>query len=282
VNGPPDTGEVSAVRWKEGEYWLRDAVKYVEFPPDRRRVQEELYEHMISRNLDFLARGASEEEADRLVCEAMGDPEEVGKALAEVHKPFWGYFLRVLRIVMALVLLLCAFQMFLYHGGNSLRYYRSERQLYEAHMEGWIGQSSAEKCGDYRFRLRRAGVAGPREEPWPQARHMDEDSPLLVFGDEEEIHQFIPPGSHLVLELRASTWDPLLGNPELDSRGFTVQDSLGNRCGAYVYAVHDWGFFSEMMILTRDFDPAAEWAVLTYDSGDRSFRLPVRLKGEGT
>ena len=243
----PIQGEVSAVRWKEGEYWLRDAVKYVKFPPDRRRVQEELYEHMISRNLDFLARGASEEEADRLVCEAMGDPEEVGKALAEVHKPFWGYFLRVLRIVMALVLLLCAFQMFRYHGGNSLRYYRSERQLYEAHMEGWIGQSSAEKCGDYRFRLRRAGV-----------------------------------GSHLVLELRASTWDLLLGNPELDSRGFTVQDSLGNRCGAYVYAVHDWGFFSEMMILARDFDPAAEWAVLTYDSGDRSFRLPVRLKGEGT
>ena len=76
------------MRWKEGEYWLRDAVKYIKFPPDRRRVQQELYEHMISRNLDFLAKGASEEEADKLVCRAMGDPEEVGKALAEVHKPF--------------------------------------------------------------------------------------------------------------------------------------------------------------------------------------------------
>ncbi len=34
--------EASAVQWKQGEYWLRDAVKYVKFPPDRRKVQEEL------------------------------------------------------------------------------------------------------------------------------------------------------------------------------------------------------------------------------------------------
>ena len=74
------------MQWKEGEYWLRDAVKHVRFPPDRRRVQEELYEHMLSRNLEFLAEGHSEEEADRLACLAMGDPDEVGRALAE-HIP---------------------------------------------------------------------------------------------------------------------------------------------------------------------------------------------------
>jgi len=74
------------VQWRQGEYWLRDAVKYIKFPPDRRQVRQELYEHMIARNRDFLAEGYSEQEADRLSCEAMGDSAEVGKALAAVHK----------------------------------------------------------------------------------------------------------------------------------------------------------------------------------------------------
>ena len=246
------------MRWKEGEYWLRDAVKYVKFPPDRRKVQAELYEHMISRNLDFLAGGASEEEADKLVCRAMGDPEEVGKALAEVHKPFWGYFLRTLRIVTAIVLLLLAVHVLRTHSaynGSNLSWYTGVRSAYEAHMDRWIGQSSAEKCGDYRFRLRRAGVASTGE------------------GD-----RYIPEGDSLVLELRASTWDPGLGTPQLESRKLVVEDSQGKRYEAFVLGSMDWILFSDMVIVARDFDPAAEWAVLSYDTGERSFRLPVRLE----
>ncbi len=96
------------MQWRKGEYWLRDAVKYVRFPPDRRRVQEELYSHMIARNRDFLEEGYSEEEADRLSTLAMGDPEEVGRALAAVHRPFWGYFVLCLRIALVLALLISA------------------------------------------------------------------------------------------------------------------------------------------------------------------------------
>ena len=246
------------MRWKEGEYWLRDAVKYIKFPPDRRRVQEELYEHMISRNLDFLAQGASEEEADLLVCRAMGDPEEVGKALAEVHKPFWGYFLRVLRIVTAIILLLFAVHFLRNHNsysGNDLSRYTGVRGRYEAYMAEWIPQSSAERCGDYRFRLLRAGA--------------------VLSGEEEKV---IPEGNHLVLELRASTWDPGLGTPRLKSRTLTVEDSLGKRYDAFVSISMDWIFFSDMVIVVYDFDPAAEWAVLSYDTGELAFHLPVELE----
>jgi hypothetical protein len=246
------------VRWKEGEYWLRDAVKYVKFPPDRRKVQQELYEHMISRNLDFLAKGASEEEADKLVCQAMGDPEEVGKALAEVHKPFWGYFLRVLRIVTVIVLLFLAVHVLRTrdsYTGSLYHRYTAVRSSFEAHMDRWIGQSSAEKCGDYRFRLRRAGVASSGE------------------GD-----LYIPEGDYLVLELRASTRDPGLGTPRLEQRKLTVEDNLGNRYETFVLVTMDWILFSDLLIEARDFDPAAEWAVLSYDSGEQSFRLPVKLE----
>ncbi len=245
------------MRWKEGEYWLRDAVKYIKFPPDRRRVQQELYEHMISRNLDFLAKGATEEEADKLVCQAMGDPEEVGKALAEVHKPFWGYFLRALRILTAVVLVLLAvhvIRMHDYYSGSRLSYYRGVRGRYEAYMAQWIPQSSADRCGDYRFRLLRAGTANVGEG------------------------EYISEGGQLVLELRASARDPALGTPRLEARELTVEDSLGNRYEAFVSASMDWIFFSDMVIAVRDFDPASEWAVLSYDAGERGFRLPVRLE----
>ena len=244
--------------WKEGEYWLRDAVKHIKFPPDRRRVGEELYEHMIRRNLDFLANGYSEEEADRRVCEAMGDPEEVGKALAEVHKPFWGYFLRALRIVTAIVLLLLAVHVLRTrdsYTGSIYSRYTAVRSMFEAHMDRWIGQSSAEKCGEYRFRLRRAGAASSGE------------------GD-----RYIPEGDYLVLELRASTRDPGLGTPRLEQRKLTVEDSLGNRYETFVLVTMDWILFSDILIEARDFDPAAEWAVLSYDSGEQSFRLPVKLE----
>ena len=246
------------MQWKEGETWLRDAVKYVKFPPDRRRVREELYEHMLSRNLEYLAEGHTEEEADRLACLSMGDPEEVGRALAEVHKPFWGYFLRALRIVTAIVLALLAVHVIRthnYYSGNDLSRYTGARSMYEAYMAGWTSQSAAEKCGDYRFRLLRAGVA------------------LAGEGD-----RFIPEGDHLVLELRASTWDPGLGTPQLETRRLTVEDSLGKQYEAFVYGSMDWIFFSYMVIVAHDFDPAAEWAVLRYDSGEQSFRLPVKLE----
>ena len=144
------------MRWKEGEYWLRDAVKYIKFPPDRRRVQQELYEHMISRNQDFLDEGFSEEAADLRVCQAMGDPEEVGKALAEVHKPFWGYFLRTLHILLALVILFAALTVVKGGGSGLFNNYHSLRVLREeiyGRVSEWIPQHATDALGDYRFRL---------------------------------------------------------------------------------------------------------------------------------
>lgn len=245
------------MRWKEGEYWLRDAVKYIKFPPDRRRVQEELYEHMISRNLDFLAQGASEEEADLLVCRAMGDPEEVGKALAEVHKPFWGYFLRALRILLGMVVVLGIVVMLVswnqWYPVN-FSHYRCSLADYEARITEWVGQTAVQRCGDYRFRLRRAAVAGPRE------------------GEQ---------GQNLVLELRASTWDPVLGMPDYGVITKSLEDSLGNRFAVYDGTYRDCIFFSDQVLYVPQIDLSAEWAVLILASGDRELRFPVKLKGGG-
>ena len=250
------------MRWKEGEYWLRDAVKYVKFPPDRRKVQQELYEHMIARNRDFLNEGCSEEEADRRVCEAMGDPEEVGKALAEVHKPFWGYFLRVLRILLVLVVLLSAASV-VRGGGEILNYYylRALNGEINERVSTWIPQHASAIVGDYRFRLAKAGLTGP--EPSADMRY------------------FLEKGIYLVLQLRTFTWDPNLGPPQFVYRTLTVEDSGGKEYTAFTRGELDLIFAGGVTILVKDFDPTAEWAVLHFDSGEQSFQMPVHLKGAG-
>ena len=247
------------MQWKEGEYWLRDAVKYLKFPPDRRKVQEELYEHMLSRNLELLAQGCSEAEADRLACLSMGDPDEVGRALAEVHKPFWGYFLRALRILLVLVLLFGIVVTVFNRRGGDFRYFRGVVRNYEAYGAVWIGQDAAQRCGDYRFRLRKAAVAGPGMEGG-----------------------FIPEGEYtLVLLLRASTRDPNLGAPDYSSMTLSLEDNLGNRYPAHVHSYRELIFFSDQVVNVPQFDPSAEWAVLLLEAGDRELRFPVTLKGGG-
>ncbi len=240
------------MQWRRGEYWLRDAVKYIKFPPDRRRVQEELYSHMIARNRDFLEEGCSEEEADRLSTLAMGDPEEVGRALAEVHRPFWGYFVRSLRIVLVLSLLISAavvIQKGSYGGLDTIAVYNRLRERYRDAADP-IEQDAVAKCGDYRFRLRSAGLS----------------------QDEEFL-------TGLILELRASTWDPTLGTPRFYHDTLTLEDSSGGKHRAYVLAGRDLIFFSDLLVAAEGFDPEAEWAVLCYEVEGRSFRLPLRWKG---
>ncbi len=240
------------MQWRKGEYWLRDAVKYIRFPPDRRRVQEELYAHMIARNRDFLEEGCSEEEADRLSTLAMGDPEEVGRALAAVHRPFWGYFVLCLRIALVLALLISAaavIQKGSYGGLDTIAGYDRLRERYRDAADP-IAQDAAAKCGDYRFRLRSAGFS--------------QDADLLTG---------------LILELRASTWDPTLGTPRFYYDTLTLEDSTGGKHRAYVLVGRDLIFFSDLLVAAEGFDPEAEWAVLCYEVEGRSFRLPLRWKG---
>ena len=241
------------MQWKRGEYWLRDAVKYIKYPPDRRRVQEELYAHMIARNRDFLEEGYSDAEADRLSTEAMGDPEEVGRALAAVHKPFWGYFVLSLRIVLILALLISVatvIQKGSYGGFYTIANYIVYRDLYRD-AAAPVAQDAVAKCGDYRFRLRSAGLSRGVEH--------------------------LPDG--LILELRASAWDPTLGTPRFYYDTLTLEDSNGGRHRAYVFASRDLIFFSDLLVAAEGFDPASEWAVLVYEVEGRSFRLPLRWKG---
>ena len=137
--------------------WLRDAVGGIKYKPDRKRVEKELYEHLIARNEDFLAQGVPEREADELVVKAMGDPEETRRMLAEVYKPFWGNVINALLTLVVIALIWAVFALV------TNRYAFLEMSSYAPPegtvVERTIPQSASVRCGDYRFRVLRASFA---------------------------------------------------------------------------------------------------------------------------
>lgn len=88
------------------EDWCHNAVSGIGFPPDRDKVYRELYDHMEDHYDALRAGGVEPSDAEKQVFDSMGDAFAIGKQLAEIHQPFWGYFLRATRWILAIVLVL--------------------------------------------------------------------------------------------------------------------------------------------------------------------------------
>ena len=232
--------------------WLEKVQKHISYPPDRKRVSNELYDHIMQRIALFSSEGYSDNEADRRTAEAMGDPDEVGKALSKECRPFWGWTLLTLRaLVLILAILLAAFMWRSRVGFDDL--FRQRKvvlsMLADDDTVPWVKQSAEAYCGEYHFRLLRAKQV------------------TLEDGS-----------NRLILELSARTWDPTLGSPTLHNY-LTCSDSGGAILPAGHWFYRDIVCIGKLWVAVDGFDPAAEWAVLDFDNGDRGFSLPIRLEG---
>ena len=89
------------------EQWLDKATAAIRFGPDRKSVRAELSAHLEDKALDFqrIFPDMTREEAWERAVSDMGDPMEVGKELAKVHKPWLGYLWRASQVLLALTIL---------------------------------------------------------------------------------------------------------------------------------------------------------------------------------
>ena len=89
------------------EQWLDKATAAIPFGPDRKSVRAELSAHLEDKALDFqrIFPDMTQEEAQARAVSDMGDPAEVGKELAKVHKPWLGYLWRASQVLLALTIL---------------------------------------------------------------------------------------------------------------------------------------------------------------------------------
>lgn len=88
------------------DQWCKKAVSGIVFPPDQSTVSKELFDHMTDHYENLIVQGYDEITARNRTIEAMGDPYVIARQLAAIHHPFWGYFLRATRILLALILII--------------------------------------------------------------------------------------------------------------------------------------------------------------------------------
>lgn len=86
--------------------WLDQATAGIRFKPDREAVRNELEAHLEDKALDFwrIFPAITMEEAWERAASEMGDPEEVGRELARLHKPWLGYFWRLSQMLLGAAL----------------------------------------------------------------------------------------------------------------------------------------------------------------------------------
>lgn len=88
------------------EGWLDKATAGIRFGPDRREVRRELEEHLEDKALDYLRifPDLTKEEARQRAASEMGDPAEIGKELARLHKPLLGYAWLASKVLLGVVI----------------------------------------------------------------------------------------------------------------------------------------------------------------------------------
>lgn len=84
--------------------WVETAAGQMKFPPDRKYVRQELWDHLIDRREDFLAQGKTMAEAEAAAVAVMGDPVEIGRQLNRIHRPILGWIWKISQILLIAVL----------------------------------------------------------------------------------------------------------------------------------------------------------------------------------
>lgn len=130
--------------------WYRLVERQVRFFPDRKAIHRELADHYWDHVRDLQRVGYEPELSYQRGLRAMGDPEEVGRALDKVHSPLLGWLWMVSRMLAVLavlaVLLTLWGSLFGYYGGwytirNDL-HLPVETLDYEPDGPGFLGAGS--------------------------------------------------------------------------------------------------------------------------------------------
>ena len=241
------------------EGWLDKATAGIRFGPDRKEVRRELEEHLEDKALDLqrIFPDLTAEEAKERAASEMGDPAEIGKELAKVHKPWLGYLWRCSQAVLAGALLVSFFTF----GGQILdgalgdwRDQWEENRVEAAYLEMifedrepvWTGErrllypldpDASQRQGNGTFTVSRAALWQEREDTvlYLDVR-IDFNAPWLV---------------------QEGVWQRL-----------EFSDSLGNHYGPALWGLPQRGpGWLRYSFKLYDFDPAAEWVRLTYFQG---------------
>lgn len=262
--------------------WCLKATWRIGFPPDRKRVHQEYFNHMADHYDALIASGVDRLEARRLVLESMGDPQEVAPLLAAIHRPFWGYFLRISRIVAIVLLCLSLLPILRYAKDLHFEETPSLRD-FDIYSENSYGGDT----GRTLLHLSQPDLSFQSDGN----RFVVSDA--CVFSSDSEYYG--PDFTQLFLRIRQTSLLPWTEQaPYFDSfqvsGWFTARDSLSNTyqfmdhtpdgsAVFYTTGVQSGIFTYTHELWINEFPAEAQWVELCYERDGRSFTLRIDLTG---
>ena len=258
-------------KWSQAS-WLDLATSGIRFGPDRRMVAEELAAHLEDKAADLrrIFPDMTEKEAWERAVSEMGDPAEIGKELAKIHRPWLGYLWRASQAALAAALLVLLVLVGSHVIGGS------------STLGGWYGREGSRRDSQDGIIL----LAAEEETVELEGCTLSLDHTVLWSGPDGE--------RSMELCLRVDSlrfWEK--GSCQFEH--ITATDDLGSHYASeyewsvkavpfrrHIYTYLDgWGpFHQSYRVQVRGIAPEAEWIRLEYRLLGRSFSLNIDLTKE--
>ena len=269
--------------------WLDEAVKGIRFGPDRAAVRAELEAHLEDKQADLrrIFPDMTAEEAENRALGEMGGAEELGAALAKIHRPWLGYMWLCSKVLIGVLVVLLAGRLIYtdhYYAsdiGGSLWDWDDLPQLSEGYLSGLTGPLVNTYTGEEIYTPGSvpeqlfARSFGGRQDSEVNGQTASLRRAALWQGDH---------GQELFVWFRVQDWR-FWERASLYRAWFVVTDSLGNRYnvgwdqGCYALSRSESGpFFEGWQLYLRDVDPEAEWVRVEYGRTEPSFSFTVDLE----
>ena len=272
------------------QQWLETATKGIRFKPDRLAAEAELREHLEDKTADMARIFHIEgEEAEREALKRMGDPEEIGKKLAQIHKPWLGYLWTASRLAvffaLVITLLLGAPRLTElpviwddWTDGFAADYI--DRWVTGGNLEDFdviltpvklLHPHETAKVGHYRFRVNRAAL-------WTSP--LDPEYRLLAFELKTTgVFPWEPVDWYVPRQIRGVDD---LGNPYQSTAEYRLEHQWESE-DRYIYCSSgSTGPARQVFLLeVRGLDPGAKRLCLEYDWGGGRWSMTIGLEEQG-
>lgn len=253
--------------------WLNTAVSGIRFKLDRETVERELREHFEDKVADLQRfYHLSQEEAEEMALNQMGDAEEIGREMAKIHKPWWGVIWTVTRVLLGVVMVAAVFSWFGTGDNFSTWEYWGWDNLPGIWEEKVRSEHSNYIANDLPKQLM-AREGEPSESVWVSGQHISVRHVALWREKEQEV---------LYLALRLDTplfWERGI----LFSEWFGLMDSEGKRYSGEELEIRYGGYgpvHQCVEVILKDVKPEVEWVKLDYGPEGDVFSLAINLERE--
>lgn len=258
------------------EFWqfCSAVTRQIHFKPDRAAVEEEIMAHLEDRRDAYMSRGMIQRDAKEAAIRAMGDPEEIGRALDKLHSPWLGWFQIWFSRVVIVVMVAAGFALLQVVSGVLLLFLEPQQAATDF----------------FDFGDRYADVVTADFQPdavWQYEGYTFTVQRALVAQYEDGLRA-------MYYRLKASNHNPWVGGPEF-REWLWAEDDLGNHypCRGEEAYYYDVGmrdsagnpsaidyFESYYDLWVTGIEPDAKQVTLCFDRyGETAIRLTVPLEG---